>query len=116
MILLPTPSRGDVWLMDFNPTRGHEQSGIHPALVVSVNLFNQGPAGLIVVLPITSKQKQVVLHVEVLPPEAGLPQPSYIKCEDMRSLSKDRLIQRYGVVSTQTLTAVEDKLRILLKL
>ena len=110
------PSRGDIWLVNFDPTRGHEQSGTRPALVVSVNLFNHGPAGLIVVLPITSRQKNIPFHVQVTPPEGGLGQISYVKCEDVRSVSKDRLLKRFGNVSTQTLTAVEDKLRILLRL
>src|SRR5438128_11466126 len=48
------PIRGEVWLIDLNPVRGHEQAGRRPALVVSDDLFNQGPAGLVIVLPITS--------------------------------------------------------------
>jgi mRNA interferase MazF len=110
------PSRGEIWLVNFDPTRGHEQSGTRPALVVSVNLFNHGPAGLIVLLPITSKQKNIPFHVQVTPPEGGLTQTSYVKCEDVRSVSKDRLLQRFGSVSVPTLAAVEDKLRILLNL
>jgi len=46
------PSRGDVWLIDLNPTRGHEQAGVRPALVLSEDTFNHGPAGLSVLLPI----------------------------------------------------------------
>jgi len=42
------PARGEIWLVDLNPTRGHEQAGKRPALVVSVDLFNFGPAELVV--------------------------------------------------------------------
>lgn len=62
------PSKGDIWLVDLNPTRGHEQAGKRPCLVVSVDLFNQGASGLVVVLPITSKEKGIPFHVEVNPP------------------------------------------------
>jgi len=39
------PSRGDIWLADFNPIRGHEQAGQRPVLVISEDLFNKGLAG-----------------------------------------------------------------------
>ena len=112
----PGPSRGEVWLVNLNPTRGHEQAGTRPALVVSVDLFNQGAAGLVVVLPITSKLKGVPLHVEVDPPEGGLTMKSFIKCEDVRSVSKERLLHKLGAVSPVTLADVMDRLRILLDL
>src|SRR4028118_2154786 len=80
----PKPSRGDRWLIDLNPTRGREQAGKRPCLVTSVDLFNQGASGLVVVLPVTSKDKGIPWHVEVNPPEGGLRQRSFIKCEDVR--------------------------------
>jgi mRNA interferase MazF len=110
------PSRGEVWPVDLNPTRGHEQAGVRPALVVSVDLFNDGPAGLAVVLPVTSRAKGVPLHVPVNPPEAGLKMRSFIKTEDIRSVSLERLTRRMGQVTTATMAQVEDRLRILLGL
>ena len=79
--------RGEVWMVDFDPTKGHEQAGRRPALVISVDAFNSGPAELVIVLPITSKAKGVRSHVEVHPPEAGLTVKSFIKCEDVRSVA-----------------------------
>ena len=110
------PSRGEIWLVDLNPTRGHEQSGVRPALVVSVDTFNQGPAGLAVVLPVTSRGKGIALHVSVDPPEAGLTMRSFIKAEDVRSVAVERLTRRLGQVSRATMDQVEDRLRILLGL
>ncbi len=112
----PAPSRGEVWAVNLDPTRGHEQSGRRPCLIVSVDLFNHGPAGLVVVLPLTTKFKGISFHVQIDPPEGGLKQKSFIKCEDVRSVSKERLAQRYGLVSPQTLAAVDDRLRILFNL
>ncbi len=110
------PSRGEIWLVNLNPTRGHEQAGTRPALIVSVNLFNHGPAGLFVVLPITTKDKKIPLHVKVIPSESGLTEVSFIKCEDVRSVSTERLLKRLGGVDAATLVVVEDKLRILMGL
>ena len=110
----PSPARGEVWMVDFDPTKGHEQAGRRPALVLSVDAFNSGPAELVIVLPITSKSKGVRSHVEVNPPEAGLTVQSFIKCEDVRSVAKERLSRRRGRVSPQTMAAVEYRVRILL--
>lgn len=111
-----TPGRGDVWLADLNPIRGHEQGGRRPCLIVSVDPFNQGPADLVIALPLTTRDRGIPSHVRVEPPEAGLRARSFIKCEDVRSISKERLVDRYGAVSRATLLAVEDRLRMLIGL
>jgi len=110
------PSRGQVWKVDLSPTVGHEQTGTRPALVVSVDAFNQGPRDLAVVLPITSQAKGIPFHVRIEPPEGGLSMRSFVKCEDIRSISKLRLKTRLGAVLPQTMAEVEDRLRILLSL
>ncbi len=103
-------------MLNFDPTRGHEQAGTRPALILSVNVFNAGPAELVILLPITSRSKGVRSHVAVQPPEGGLSVISYIKCEDIRSVAKERLHRRMGNISAATMVEVEDKLRILLNL
>ena len=113
---IAVPSRGEIWRVDLNPTRGHEQAGVRPALVVSVDTFNHGPADLVVVLPVTSTLRGIPLHVEISPPEGGVRRRSFIKCEDIRSVAKERLVDRWGAVSARTLHAVEDRMRILLNL
>ena len=49
------PSHGDVWPIDFDPIQGREQAGTRPALRLSVDKFNHGPAAMVVVLPVTSE-------------------------------------------------------------
>lgn len=110
------PSRGDVWSINLDPTVGREQAGTRPALVVSVDKFNHGPADLVVVLPITSQDKKQPIHVPVKPSEGGLSMLSFIKCDDIRSVSKRRLKQFCGTVSAQTMAEVEKRIRILLNL
>ncbi len=65
------PARGEVWLAELGQTRGREQAGTRPALIVSVDGFNQSGAELVVVVPLTSRLKRIRTHVEVLPPRVG---------------------------------------------
>lgn len=109
-------ARGEIWLADLNPVRGHEQAGRRPVLVVSVDPFNQSRADLVVVIPITSTLRPIPFHVVVQPPEGGLTNPSALLCEAVRSISKDRLVTRWGTVSPASMSQVEDRLRILLRL
>ena len=114
--MTPRPSRGDVWNIDLGLTRGHEQAGRRPGLVVSTDRFNLGPAGLVVVLPVTTRAKGIPLHVELDPPEGGVRERSFVKPEDIRAVSIERLEERRGRVSTATLELVERRLRVLLEL
>jgi mRNA interferase MazF len=108
------PRRGEIWSINLNPTLGHEQAGIRPGLVVSVDFLNQGPAELAVVIPITSKDRHQPLHVKISPPEGGLTQHSWALIEAIRSVSTVRLMKRRGVISPATMAEVEDRLRRLL--
>lgn len=86
---LPKPSRGEIWFLNLDPNPGREQAGNRPALVISVDVFNHGPADLVVVVPVTSVAKGIPFHVRVPPPEGGV---------------------------RHTMAAVEDRLRILMGL
>jgi mRNA interferase MazF len=111
------PNRGEIWFADLNPTRGHEQAGSRPILIVSTRTFNHGPAGLVFGLPLTRTDRRIPFHVPLDPPEGGVTARSYILCDAIRSIAKDRLgPQPWGSVSTATLRQVEDILRILMDL
>jgi len=110
------PSRGEVWFVDLDPTRGKEIRGERPCLVISVDPFNQGPAELVVVLPITSTDTGIPFHVRIDVPEGGVKKPSFIKTEQPRCIAIARFDRCWGTVSTATLEQVEDRLRILLNL
>ena len=101
--------RGDVWLINLDPTIGHEESGFRPALIISDDLFNQSLAELAIVLPITSKNKGIKTHVEIN--YDFLPSVSYIKTEDIRSVSVQRLTKRIGCVENEVLQMAEYHLR-----
>ncbi|BDG60322.1 type II toxin-antitoxin system PemK/MazF family toxin [Caldinitratiruptor microaerophilus] len=110
------PHRGEVWLVDLDAARGHEQAGKRRRLVVSIDLFNRGPAELVVMVSMTSRAKGIPWHVPVHPPQGGVQQISFIKCEDVRSVAKERLSVRLGAVSVEAMAAVGNRLRILLGL
>lgn len=110
------PRRGEVWFADLSPTRGHEQRGMRPVLVLSVDTFNAGPAELVSVLPITSSIRSIPSHLVVRPPEGGLDVPSAILCDQVRTIARERFVHRRGVISPRTLARVEEIVRFLLGL
>ena len=55
------PKHGDIAYVDFNPTRGHEQAGLRPCIVISNNTFNKYTK-MVIVCPITSNEKEFPTH------------------------------------------------------
>jgi len=112
------PNRGEVWVADFDPVRGHEQGRQRPALILSTDQFNNGPAGLVVVVPLTTKERaRMPLRVRVDPPDGGLKETSWALCEAVRSISTDRLVDGpWGTIAAKTLAAIEYRVRALLDL
>ncbi len=111
-----TARRGEIWLVDFGEPIGREQSGRRPAVVVSDDELNDGPSGLVIVIPITSTRRGLPSHIELDPADTGLVDVSYAKCEDIKSVSEQRLITRLGVAPTPAIFAIERVLRFLLTL
>jgi len=109
-------NRGEVWFGDLDPIQGHEQGGPRPLLIVSVNAFHRGPSGLVVVLPITRTRRPIAFHVSIESGEGGLRASSAILCDQIRTITAERLRERWGHVSETTLRSVEERLRRLLNL
>lgn len=103
-------------MVDLDPVRGREQAGRRPGLVASVDAFNDSPADLVVILPITTRTKGIPFHVRIVPPEGGVDRESFVKCEDIRSIATERLTRRLGHISKATMNEIDDRLRILLNL
>ena len=85
-------------------------------MVVSTDALNEGPAGVILVVPVTSARRDLPSHIEIEPGESGLDDPSYGRCEDVKAVSEGRLIDRLGVVGPEPLFAIGRVLRYLLEL
>ena len=97
--------RGDVVWADLDPTRGHEQAGQRPVLVISQDVFNQR-SGTVIALALTSREPTAgfPLTLEILP--ARLPKRSWAKMGQIRTLSTERLGKRLGRLSPEELARV----------
>ena len=104
-----TPERGEVWLAALDPVAPGEQGGTRPVLVVSTGTFNAWPVGLVVVVPITSRDRGFAHHVPVV--GGGLDRGSFAMPECLRSIVQRRLRRRMGVTATSTMAGVEDWVR-----
>lgn len=112
----PAPRRGEVWIANFSPTVGREQAGTRMCVIISVDRFNRSPAELVLVCPTTTKARGIPTHVRITPPEGGLREVSFVKCEDLRSISKERLHKRLGAVTPATINEIEARVRLILGL
>lgn len=112
------PNRGEVWWVDLSPTRGHEQRGNRPAVVVSTNKFNQGASNLVMVTPLTRTERNLPTWVRIDPPEGGVTDPSFAMCDQLRSISRDRLLDAaaVGTVAPGTMRRIIEIISILLQL
>lgn len=107
--------QGEIWNVNFNPTRGSEQSGFRPALVISGNMMNTY-LKVIIVCPLTTKVRPFKGNL-VLSPNAdnGLKQQSEVLTFHMRSIAKERFVERLGKVDQKDVEEVKVSLNDLLK-
>lgn len=84
---IATPKRGEIVMVELNPTLGHEQKGRRPALVVSHDSFN-AKTGLILICPITSKMRNNPFEVAVIGAETrGVILPQQLRTIDFLARS-----------------------------
>lgn len=103
------PNRGEIWLAALDPVGPDEQGGTRPVLVVSTNAFNAWPVSLVIVVPITTRDRGFAHHIPV--EGGGLDRPSFAMPEYVRSVAQRRLQRRLGAADRSTLTSVDDWLR-----
>lgn len=107
----PRARRGEIWLADLDPVRGNEQAGVRPVLVISADLVGAGRGGLAVVVPLTGTPRTNDGAVEIAAGEGGLRSTSYALPVKLRSISRERLITRWGTAAPETLALVTDRVR-----
>ena len=108
--------RGEIWLADLGDPIGHEQGHVRPVLLVSAQQWLDSSPPVVAALPLSRTRRDSPTHVEVEPGRSGLRATSYVRCEDLRSLSPRRLERRFGEVDDVALLRVETLLRRLLAL
>ncbi len=112
------PRRGEIYLVEFNPARGHEIQKTRPAIVIQNDIGNRH-SPVTIVAAITSKLSPTPYPVEavVAPTKAnGLSVPSAIQLSQTRSIDRQRLVRRLGTVDAATMRKVDDALKISLGL
>ena len=115
---MPEPRRAELWWVDWSPGRGSEQTGLRPALIVQTDAASSNPHyPNVVVVTVSSKSRPVPFHV-ALPSDSatGLERESFAKCEQIMTISKDRLVRRIGQVGPETIEKVTAALRLVLNL
>jgi mRNA interferase MazF len=106
---MATILRGEIYWADLNPTRGHEQSGIRPVLVISNDIFNER-SGTVIALALTSQPQKAgfPLTYELASPE--LPKRSWVKISQIRTLSVFRLKEKLGQIHPEQLDEIVEGL------
>ncbi|MFN2607565.1 MAG: type II toxin-antitoxin system PemK/MazF family toxin [Acidimicrobiales bacterium] len=95
---------------------GPAPASLRPAVVVSVDLLNNGPGDLVVVVPVSSVAYGLRNHVELDPGSSGLDHTSYARCDQLRVVPTRRLASRRGMVAPNELRSMDQALRFVLDL
>jgi mRNA interferase MazF len=101
--------RGDVFWADLDPTRGREQAGKRPVLVISHDIFNER-SDTVIAVAITSQPQAAGFPLTVESLSGGLPKRSWVKVGQIRTLSTQRLGKRIGRISPEELLRVVEGL------
>ena len=107
---------GDIWLAHLDPTVGHEQGGRRPVVVVSSNGLHSLPIDMVVVVPLTGQDRELIIQPRIYGAESGLSRMSFARPEDVRAVDARRLQRRLGRVSPTELTEIRKVLRYFLDL
>lgn len=112
------PRRGEIWDVNWSPGRGAEQQGMRPALVIQNDRGNASPSyPLTIVASMSRTERELPLHVRISPSEEnGLSDYTDVKCEQLMTIEKSRLIRRRGAISAEELQRVDIALRLSLNL
>jgi mRNA interferase MazF len=112
------PQRGDLYLVEFDPARGHEIQKTRSALIIQNDIGNQY-SQVTIVAAITSKLSPAPYPVEVIVAASkgnGLSVPSAIQLSQIRSVDRERLVKRLGTLDAAAVRKVDRALKISLGL
>jgi mRNA interferase MazF len=110
---LVRPTRGEIYLVNFDPTIGAEIQKTRPALIVQNNIANRH-SPITIVAAVTSQFDEPLYPTEVLirSPEGGLTVDSVVLLNQVRSVDKRRLVRRLGALTPTTMEQVTRALQI----
>ena len=108
--------RGEIYDLDLGQPVGHEPAFVRPAIVVSTDLLNNGPGEIVAMVPVGSKAYGLRSDVELEAGVSGLDHVSYARCDQLRTVSTGRLLNRRGAAAPDEMSRVEQTLRFVLDL
>ena len=99
----------EIWLVDWNPNRGSEQGGFRPSLIIQNNLGNKNNKyPNTIIMTISTKTKNLPFHIKLTPDNINnLKSESFVKCEQILTISKDRLIKKIGKINEYNFKEVQ---------
>jgi mRNA interferase MazF len=97
--------RGEIFWADLNPTKGHEQAGMRPVLILSRDIFND-KSGTAIAIALTSQPQRAAFPLTLELTSPKLPKQTWAKISQIRTLSVERIGKRLGRVSDQELHQV----------
>src|SRR6266852_8097369 len=114
----PSPRRGEIWDVNWSPGRGAEQKGIRPALIIQNDRGNASLSyPLTIVASMSRTERELPLHVRIAPSEEnGLSDVTDVKCEQLMTIEKSRLIRRRGSINSEEMSRVDTALKLSLSL
>ena len=101
--------RGEIRWAELNPTRGHEQAGRRPVLVLSHDIFNKR-SGTVIAMAVTSQPQKARFPLTYPLESRQLPKPSWVKISQIRTLSVDRIGRKLATVEPEQLAEIVDGL------
>jgi mRNA interferase MazF len=98
--------RGDVFVVALDPVRGSEVGKTRPAIVLQNDRANAS-SPTVTVIPLSPRVSKVYpFQVRIPAGEVGLSRTSKALCEQIRTISRDRMIERIGTLSEQRLSEI----------
>jgi mRNA interferase MazF len=98
--------RGEVWFIELDPTRGSEQAGRRPCVIVSHESLNTALSAVVIV-PLSTKSKKWPTRVNIK--FKGL--QGQALCEQIRTISKERLVNHSGSLNLKEIAEIRLVLR-----
>lgn len=105
----------DLWLVDFGEPYPGEPAAHRPALILGPpDTFGPG-FPFVIVVPLTTSRRGLSLHIEIeASADTGLDTTSYIQCELIRSINRNRLVHRLGAIGPGVASQVSTVIKTLL--
>lgn len=111
------PLRGEIYLVELDPTVGAEIQKTRPAVIIQNDIYNRyGNITIVAAITSNTSGKNYPTNVFIPSPEGGLSKDSIIKTNQIRSIDKQRLIKKFGILRPETMNKVDEALKISLAL